>query len=50
MGGASGGGSSGGWKTVGARGEVEAWGHPTFRVDNKIFVGFGADEKLATMG
>jgi predicted DNA-binding protein (MmcQ/YjbR family) len=23
--------------------EVEAWGHPTFRVDGSIFVGFGTD-------
>jgi predicted DNA-binding protein (MmcQ/YjbR family) len=23
--------------------EVEAWGHPTFRVNDKIFVGFGGD-------
>lgn len=24
--------------------EIETWGHPTFRVRNKIFVGCGADE------
>jgi predicted DNA-binding protein (MmcQ/YjbR family) len=24
--------------------EVEAWGHPTFRVADKIFAGFGNDE------
>jgi predicted DNA-binding protein (MmcQ/YjbR family) len=29
--------------------EVEAWGHPTFRIGGKIFAGFGADEKQATM-
>jgi predicted DNA-binding protein (MmcQ/YjbR family) len=29
--------------------EVEAWGHPTFRVGGKIFAGFGADEESATM-
>jgi predicted DNA-binding protein (MmcQ/YjbR family) len=27
--------------------EVEAWGHPTFRVANKIFAGFGNDESGA---
>jgi predicted DNA-binding protein (MmcQ/YjbR family) len=30
--------------------EVEAWGHPTFRVAGKIFVGFGADQGKATLG
>lgn len=30
--------------------EVEAWGHPTFRVGGKIFVGFGADQDKAQMG
>lgn len=31
--------------------EVEAWGHPTFRVAGKIFVGFsGTDEGGASLG
>ncbi len=29
--------------------EVEAWGHPTFRVAGKIFAGFGADEETASI-
>ena len=30
--------------------EVEAWGHPTFRVRNKIFAGFGTSEGGASVG
>ena len=30
--------------------EVEAWGHPTFRVNNKIFAGFGGDQDSASLG
>jgi predicted DNA-binding protein (MmcQ/YjbR family) len=29
--------------------EVEAWGHPTFRVAGKIFAGFGANDQEASM-
>ena len=30
--------------------EVEAWGHPTFRVADKIFAGFGEEDGVATLG
>jgi predicted DNA-binding protein (MmcQ/YjbR family) len=30
--------------------EVEAWGHPTFRVNDKIFVGYGVENGTATLG
>lgn len=30
--------------------EVEAWGHPTFRVAGKIFAGFGADAEGGSLG
>ena len=30
--------------------EVEAWGHPTFRVGEKIFASFGEDAGAARMG
>jgi len=30
--------------------EVEAWGHPTFRVRNKIFASFGWSESGCTLG
>ena len=30
--------------------EVEAWGHPTFRVNDKIFAGFGAEGGKASLG
>jgi hypothetical protein len=30
--------------------EVVAWGHPTFRVGKKIFVGFGGDDERLEMG
>lgn len=30
--------------------EVEAWGHPTFRVNNKIFAGVGVEGTQATLG
>jgi predicted DNA-binding protein (MmcQ/YjbR family) len=29
--------------------EVEAWGHPTFRIANKIFAGCGAEDDGASM-
>src|SRR5262249_35899098 len=29
--------------------EVTAWGHPTFRVNNKIFAGFGENEGLLSI-
>ena len=29
--------------------ERETWGHPTFRVRNKIFVGCGVEDGVATM-
>ncbi len=30
--------------------EVEAWGHPTFRVNDKIFAGYGAENGRASLG
>jgi predicted DNA-binding protein (MmcQ/YjbR family) len=30
--------------------EVEAWGHPTFRVKDKIFVGYGVENGGASLG
>ena len=30
--------------------EIEAWGHPTFRVGNKIFVSFGERQGAPTIG
>ena len=30
--------------------EVEAWGHPTFRVNNKIFASYGVEGARASMG
>ena len=30
--------------------EVEAWGHPTFRVNNKIFASYGVEGGKASMG
>jgi predicted DNA-binding protein (MmcQ/YjbR family) len=30
--------------------EVEAWGHPTFRVGGKIFASFGGDDSGGTLG
>ena len=30
--------------------EVVAWGHPTFRVGKKIFVGFGIEDGRITIG
>jgi predicted DNA-binding protein (MmcQ/YjbR family) len=31
-------------------GEVEAWGHPTFRAGKKMFAAFGADAGAPTLG
>ena len=31
-------------------GEVEAWGHPTFRAGKKMFAGFGEEDGVVSLG